>query len=378
MESLAPNEGGFSSEGILGYSWTSQSLHPGLAPITRIYDGQANNPWTGDHALMVAADPFHTGENFPYYSVENPLGYGYARYLNTDIDLHAVQGGGVTIKSNAVTGCAVWEWWWNGIQFINDYDYGRQLSASMSPYASEAFLAETGDNYSGQSIPVMARHSSPCLFLSTSGSSQSTLAIPLDWFPAWWGGGSNNPVIYPDVQIGKNITLNWIAPDGVDRNWPVVLYETVVNGVTLDRASVEAPTGYLNGPFKIYYKYDRATQTFSEVYNYEFDNNQRVVGIPVGGPLAVIIATGREPNAIAMGVYTNDSNAGMTLYDRADPEGQTDSPSGQADSRFAKWGVRYDGNIYPNWRFKTWIMTGTLQDVQGYIRQLHAFGVTSR
>ncbi len=60
MDSLSPGEGGYLTEGPLGYPWASQTARPGLAPLTRIYDGQVGNPSTGDHALMVAADALHS------------------------------------------------------------------------------------------------------------------------------------------------------------------------------------------------------------------------------------------------------------------------------------------------------------------------------
>ena len=42
----------------------------------------------------------------------------------------------MTVKSNLAVGCALWEWWWNGIQFVNDYDYGRQMQVAMYPSLS--------------------------------------------------------------------------------------------------------------------------------------------------------------------------------------------------------------------------------------------------
>jgi hypothetical protein len=370
MDSLSPGEGGYLTDGVLGYPWASQTARPGLAPLTRIYDSQVGNPWTGDHALMVAADALHPGESFAYYSVDGPVGYGYARYVNTDQELRSISGGGVTVSSNVATGCSVWEWWWNGIQFVNDVDYGRQISAALYPYQTTAALQETGDLNSGQSLQPLARHSSPCLSYSSSGPGQSTRAIPLDWHPENWGGGVNNPVIYPDVTIGKNLTLDWIGPDGVDRQWPVALYETVVTGVSLDRAVVEAPTGYLNPSFSTYYSYDPTTRSLTQ-YPLGYQTVQNLGP----GPLALIIAMGTGMSAPAMGVYKNDPNAQMTLENNTQPDGGS---YGQYDGPYSKWSVHYDSGIQSSWTFRSWIITDTLQNVINDIQQLYTFGVTSR
>jgi hypothetical protein len=370
MDSTTTGEGGYLTEGPLGYVWTNPTAVPGLAPLTRIYDSQPNNTWTGDHALIVAADALHAGESFPYYSVEGPIGYGYARWGNTDRDLHSVSGGGVTFSSNAAAGCAGWEWWWNGVEFVNDYDYGRQLSSALYPYQTDPTLGtaleETGDADSGPDMPAFARHSAPCLSISSSGSTQSTSAIPIEWDPQRWGGDANSLFIYPHATIGKNLTLDWVGPDSIDRQWPVALYETVVTGVTLDRAAVESPTGYLNAQFNMYYVYDPAVKALTPVSNYHGKTDFGP------GPLALILASGTGMNATAMGIYKNDPNAGMEIYDNSGPD------AGQYGTSFAKWNVRYDSSIQPSWHFRTWIMTDTVQNVINDIQQLYTFGVTSR
>jgi len=41
MDSTGPGEGGYTTEGPLGFVWTSLTAVPGLAPLTRIYDSRA-------------------------------------------------------------------------------------------------------------------------------------------------------------------------------------------------------------------------------------------------------------------------------------------------------------------------------------------------
>ncbi len=392
MDSTIAGEGGFTTEGILGYVWSNGAAKPGISGLTRYYDIQPQSPNAGDHATVVDPSPVAHSQALSYYALDvTPLGYGYVRYPGTDRSLASVSGGGVEVKSNVATGCAVWEWWWHGIEFINDYDYGRQLSTAMYPdYGSpRSALQEAGDQY-GYGDPgvlnVDTAHPAPCVSIKTSGSSQSTAAVPLDWNPASFGGGLDNPVIYPDVTIGKTITLDWVGPDRVDRNWPVALYQTVITAPSMSgSAVVEAPTGYLNSPFNYYYYYQATNHSFTPV---SYSTVQAVSGstgydVPGSGsgPQAVILASGSAPTSPAMGVFMNSPNAGFVFYDNS-TGGCISPPVGsscQYSSNFTKWEVHYDGGITPGpWTFNTWVMTDTLQNVESYINQFNTWGVKSR
>ena len=393
MDSSIPGESGYNTEGAIGYIWSSGSAKPGISGLARLYDNQPQSANSGDHVTAVDSSPVPHPQSFPYYTLDStPLGYGYARYPGTDRVQASVSASGVEIKSNVATGCAVWEWWWNGIEFINDYDYGRQLQAAMYPdYGSpRSALGEAGDQY-GFGDPNVSNvdmaHPSPCISITTSGNSQSTAAVPLEWNPQNFGGGVDNPVIYPDVTIGKNMTLDWIGPDNIDRKWPLVLYQTVITAPPMSgSAVVEAPTAYLNPSFNQYYYYVPASQSFAAVSYATVQAVSGTTGYDVpgsgSGPQAVILASGNTPSSPAMGVFINSPNAGFVFYDNSTGGCTSPSPIGstcQYSSNFAKWGVHYDGGITPgSWTFKTWIMTDTLQNVESYIVQLNTWGVTSR
>ena len=42
-----------------------------------------------------------------------------------------LSAGGVNLESNAVAGGVVWRWFWNGLQFVNNADYGREIQAAF-------------------------------------------------------------------------------------------------------------------------------------------------------------------------------------------------------------------------------------------------------
>jgi len=131
MVSIKKGEAGYNTEGVLGYAWVNPNAHPGLSPIQRVNNDQAGSPHYRDHALAVGQNstPEVKGEENLLnagYHIETPLGYAYARYPSASKDQYmaTVSGGGITVASNAVVGCTIYEWRWSGIQFINDYDYG--------------------------------------------------------------------------------------------------------------------------------------------------------------------------------------------------------------------------------------------------------------
>ena len=205
-----------------------------------------------------------TGKPSAYYVSDGAAGNGYALFSGKDPVLEPVSGGGIVAKSNLAAGCALWEWWWNGFQFINDYDYGRQVQVALYPAEGGSALGEAGDVYGVPSIDRNARHPSPCTAFSaqrsTSSPSEVTAAAPLEWCPEYYGGGQDHPIVYPAVRLGKTLPLNRTGPDKVNRGWPVALFQTVINSPAIPRATVEAPTGYLNSTFNTYYHYDPAAR----------------------------------------------------------------------------------------------------------------------
>jgi hypothetical protein len=402
MDSPTAGEGGYQTQQTLGYDWTQGNVQVGLSPIFRMYNAQPGTPGAGDHATTVEASPLPHPQNLAYYQPDGPLGYGYARYPGTDNALAWQTGGGIIIKSNLAVGCALWEWWWNGVQFVNDYDYGRQIQISLYPGLNNntvrSALGEAGDMYGGPSIPVDARHPSPCVSFSTGVSStgpyQTTATVPLEFLPANYGGNSNTPIIYPSVLLGKTITLDWIGPDNTDRQWPVALFQTTISSPAINPGTVEAPTGYLTSQFNNYFSYNPAAaksgsnpaqQPTATVYCYTYGylpggnpntptcptNGDNQLGLSPG-PQAVILSSGTSPTSTAMAIYINDVNAGFVLYDSS-----YGTSGGQFGSNYAKWEVNYYSGVNVSgspWTFNTWIITGPMQNVITDIDQLYAWG----
>ncbi len=340
------------------------------------------SPATANAHAVDLVERYARREPSAYYVPDGAAGNAYALFSGKDPVLGLVSGGGIVAKSNLAAGCALWEWWWNGFQFINDYDYGRQVQVALYPAEGGSALGEAGDVYGIPSIGMEARHPSPCVAFSTQRSTSSprqvTAAAPLEWCPEYYGGGPDHPIVYPAVRLGKALTLNWIGPDKVDRGWPVALFQTVIDSPAIQRATVEAPTGYLNAAFNTYYHYDPATRTLvQDVLADIRAETARGRGYNVkapAGPRAVILAAGTGRAASAMGIYINDPNSGFVFYD-----GSGGSSTGQSGSNFVKWEVHYDGSISAGgWKYNTWIMTDSVQNILQEMNRLYSWKVSSR
>ena len=126
-----------------------------------------------------AVAQWNGGPRYGYQRYDYPR-YGYPRYGNVDEVLLILSAGGVTVQSNAVAGGALWRWFWNGVQFVNNADYGRQIQADFYYPASPNYNpTEAGDFYH-RSDPILA-HGSPLLMFENQGTTQITRAIPLNW-----------------------------------------------------------------------------------------------------------------------------------------------------------------------------------------------------
>jgi hypothetical protein len=358
------------------------TMSTSVGPGVKLAFSRTSPPVTIDAGTVNLVEEHTHAKPAAYYVPDGTAGNGYALFSTKTAVLDAVSGGGILAKSNLAAGCALWEWWWNGVQFINDYDYGRQVQVALYPDDGGSALGEAGDVYGVPSIARNARHPSPCTAFSAQGSisspSQVTAAAPLEWCPEYYGGGPDRPIVYPDVRLGKILTLNWTGPDKINRSWPVALFQTVINSPPIPRATVEAPTGYLNSTFNTYYHYDPATRTLTPDALADIRAiTVRGLGYNVKqppGPRAVILAAGAGSAAIAMGIYINEPHSGFVFYD-----GSLGASHGQSGSNFVKWEVHYDGPISAQeWTYDTWIMTDSVQNILREMDQLYAWNVASR
>ena len=238
---------GYSVDEVLGYPWSGASL-PGL---TQMAEGL--NSMTGDSAMPIP------GENLPGY-VSQPLPvYGYPRYGSAGEVLLTLTAGGVQVQSNAVAGGVTWRWFWNGVQFINNGDFGREIQAAFYyPPTSQAYNPNEAGDYYHRDNPTTA-HGSPLLRFENQGNTQITRTVPLNWDPVAFGGDPDHPVIWSQIVLGKDLTLNF------NNMGSVAKYTTHLVLPTTTEGGIAAPAIYLRANFNRFWTYDAPSKTLLEV-----------------------------------------------------------------------------------------------------------------
>jgi hypothetical protein len=364
MDSLTAGEGGYQTEWdrTLGYAYTNSAAVPGLSRLVRTYRSA-----TGDHGTRSNNEPVMSG------FTDEPLNaYGWSRYNNQNTSLLSTSAGGVTVSSNKVAGGAVWHWWHNGTQYINNVDYGRQMQAALffKDGTRPHNPTEAGDAYSFQGLPVHQRHGSPLAGAWTFTNGQSTRAVPLDW-DVWQtpGGNQDRPVIWRQLVLGKDLTLNH------NNLGPVAKYTTVVSApaaMTVDL--LHMPVAFLRADFNRYYAYDPSRAAGSRLStrtppacddrgDYWSDQN-------FGGP---IVAT--ADGSRAMGIYAVHRSHGGSATGYALHDQRCGSPGGELDPGTSALQAAFVGTIPAGTSYyNAYVMTGTLAEVQNHMQTLYTQG----
>ena len=301
-----------------------------------------------------------------------------------------VSAGGITIGSNPVAGCALWSWKWGGKEFLNQRDFGRLIQSSIAVAGHYGFVpnpTEAGDKYTTPEMRPNEKHGSPCikLFTVTARTDEfpwasaatpvvSTRAVPLEWTPENLSGGPTSPMVWKDLVIGKDITLNY------NNMGPVAKYTTVVRVPRCAGActsfSAEIPTGYMTGEFEFQCVYDAKTRECRPV---NLQPNGAPLGVfPPTGYGGVIFAT--RDHQFAMGIYGVSTQAG----------GSVTMPGGGIS--LAHFGAAHDGNdptaantykwavhgnsafVDGDIRFNVYLVSGTLDSVESLMSNLAAAG----
>jgi len=217
---------------------------------------------------------------------------------------------------------------------------------------------EAGDTDSGQSDPELS-HGSPAMAFFNSGNMQVTNSVPLEFLPSTWGGGTANPVLYPGMLMGKQLTLDY---DGLG---PVASYVTTLTmPQSLSAVTWQIPTVYLPGSFDQLYTYDAKAGTGANVtslvgnscptsvYNYT----------PASGYGGVIIS---DPTGdYAMGIY------GVTTA-LGGPVSYFNLSNWSSCHSVTNLGAVYDGPASSgNSSVTTWAINGTVAQVESLMGQM--------
>jgi hypothetical protein len=300
-----------------------------------------------------------------------------------------ISAGGIAIASNVSAGCALWSWKWNGKEFLNQRDFGRLIQSSITVSRGDFIPnpTEAGDRYSTPDMRPSEKHGSPCVRIATitaptvefpwaSAASpvQSTRAVPLEWTPGnFSGGGPRSAMVWKDLLIGKDITLNY------NNMGPVAKYTTVIRVPRCDAAcspvNAEIPTGYMTGEFEFQCVYDAKTHECRPI---SLQPNGTPIGVfPASGYGGVILAT--RDHRFAMGIYGVSTQVGgsitmpgggISLYHFGASDGS--EPTAANTYKWAAHGSSafVDRDIL----FNVYLASGTLDAVETLMNALYGAG----
>ena len=286
----------------------------------------------------------------------SPSGFAWRLDSSAPQPMVTLSGGGVTLQANRNAGCSIWSWVWNGKQFINHRDYGRELQGSLSWTDSTTNTpnpTEAGDGY---------KNGSPCT-AAVSGATLSTTSVPLEWNGMrlkGTQGGPDRPVIWENMTIGKEVSLNYMNMG------PVARYETEVTVPrALARGHVEIPTVYLGPEFNQMMMYDARSGETSPAH-------RGVTYKPQSGSGGVIATTPRHD--FAMGIYTVMSSSGGSgsFFTATNYPGPTNGEEDGTSIATVKLTSTYVGPIAAGKNtYTSWVISGTLDQVKRSMSALY-------
>jgi hypothetical protein len=360
------NVTGYSQDEVLGFPWSTATL-PGTVPLL-----EALNSNTGDNALVFPS------ENLAGYSAHPLAAYGYPRFGNAPEVLLTLSAGGVTVQSNLVAGGAVWRWFWNGVQFVNHTDYGREIQADFS-YGTNAELnpTEAGDQLTYNFLDPSIKHGSPVVQFQNQGTTQTTRAVPLNWDTSFSGGDQDHPAIWEGMLLGKDLTLNF------NNLGPVAKYTTHMTLPASSLGGLAMPIGYMPSAFNRFWTYDAASKALKEVTSVIPDGCSALPPSPVyvfranfGG---VILSDATATNA--MGVYgVSPGQGGSVSFWQMFKFLCWGDGSSETASDTSAWSACYgNGNdvLFPagDSTYNIYIITDSVQNVTARMDDLFQAGV---
>lgn len=366
MDSSFPGEAGYTTEQHLGHVYGSQL--DGMCPIRRHYSASATNHMTG-----------FCNESAPGYAVEGTFGYGYARHGTLAEVPYTKTVGPVSVTLNQAAGGIVSELRWNGKQFLNKWDYGRELQLAGYPYAGCTPTCENpteGGDWLGAPGPVWSgwvksgyQHGSPMLALTDTPLTLSTRTAPLDWNPSTTVGDSGHPSLWTG-RFAKTMTFNVLNLPRLMRWDTAVTFPSASPGIDF-----EVPTAYLNAEFSRAFTYRSGQVALTPL------------AMPAHGAPPFVVYQGQtSPETVAIVLATPSCSHALAIYRRGAPGNTIFSVlnfdpagggSGEYDGDTYKINTRIGGPVSAGQRLDvtSYISVGTCNDVVADLQVLSLLGL---
>ncbi len=234
---------------------------------------------------------------------------------------------------------------WNGKEFIDSVDHGRQLQSASNFDCGGRFIPEVFNptEAGSRADHVGPRSSSKLLGLSADGPELRTESLMAFWLAPGEkseGHPACNDRVLSDHKLAKRVRI------GHRGNPHVLEYDvtfTLPEGERHGFAQFEAVTGYMPPEFGRFWKYDGASRTL-----FPLDDGPGEQAMPV------VLAT--EDGSHAMGIFSPEPGPGYGRWRFR-------------DAGVVKWNcvfrVRDPNGVKPgDYRYRMFVVVGTLDDVR--------------
>jgi hypothetical protein len=398
MDSLIPGESGYQTEFVLGNVWTAR-VEQGLSEVHRYF-----NPTTLDHLTTFPGDGLPPAG----YRDEGIRGYAFARYPNLGEKLLWLHGSRVAIGANLVAGGAISELWLdNSMQFVNAWDYGRELQNAFG-YSLQGVSGqnqvvdnptEAGSQFGWpmrqdyghgpqDQDPALAQ-GSPLVAAAVRNNILQTSTYPLQWNPQQpnFGltGGPMNPLMSRTL-LSKEVDVDFLGRPNLVR-WSVTLNGLQGSGAAGELFAIEMPTAYLTSDFQrfiLYYPGPSLTdeRTGRGALANPYGGGQEFTGLGSGFAGMLATADGRYalgfyvPRAL-VGLGRFDADSGIAFYNfLGAPAFGGGEAAKKYDSATAKMSLilRSRAGIAGSQSWTTYLMVGSISDVKQEASWLYARG----
>lgn len=294
------------------------------------------------------------------------------------------QAGPLYVSASRRTAGAIDSVMWRDVEFINSFDFGRQLQLALTQGgAGECYNpTEAGGRQDAFDPRTNGASSSVLLSWRRAGAQMSTLSEPAYWMrpgevDAACGMARNQTLAAGHIRFSKKIEIGHAGMRNVISFQSSI---TLASGAEAapdfpgrdGPATIETPTGYLAEQFSRLYAFDPATRTLSDESSRARECAKPGSHISCEQLHPVIFV---NPRDVAMGVcaVAADRKFRSPMYGVFAFPGQ-----GSPIANTYKWNVVYRGVVASEgsaeWRFKTLIAVGNLAQVQASMLALHARG----
>ena len=264
----------------------------------------------------------------------------------------------IVVTTTARTAGAIDSLNWNGKEFLDSADHGRQLQSASSFDAGSPFTVETFNPTEAGSMSDGAgpTSSSRLLCLTADGNRLETVSLMAFWLrPGETSAGqpAKNRAVLSNHLFRKRVTVGAL---GLPHVVEYVATFTVPEGEGHRYAQFEAVTGYMPPEFSRFQTFDPATGELAPLSDG-----------PGEQPLPIVFAT--PDGGHAMAIYSPDRS------------GPNATPAGYGRFRFpaekvVKWNavfrVRDEAGVRPgDYSYRCYVPVGTLDDVMRSLKEVY-------